>query len=45
MGLLTRTTDTVYAFRFLRLLTTPWTKTGAYKMGLIDANGNVIRKP
>ena len=45
MGLLTRTTDTVYAFRFLRLLTTPWTKTGAYKVGLIDANGNVIRKP
>ena len=45
MGLLTRTTDTVYAFRFLRLLTTPWTKTGAYKMGLIDANGKVIRKP
>ena len=45
MGLLTRTTDTVYAFRFLRLLTTPWTKTGAYKMGLIDDNGKVIRKP
>jgi len=45
MGLLTRTTDTVYAFRFLRLLTTPWIKTGAYKMGLIDANGNVLRKP
>ena len=45
MGLLTRTTDTVYAFRFLRLLTTPWTKTGAYKLGLIDANGNVLRKP
>lgn len=45
MGLLTRTTDTVYAFRFLRLLTTPWTKTGAYKMGLIDENGRVIRKP
>lgn len=45
MGLLTRTADTVYAFRFLRLLTTPWVKTGAYKMGIIDANGNVIRKP
>jgi len=45
MGLLTRTTDTVYAFRFLRLLTTPWIKTGAYKMGLIDADGKVLRKP
>ena len=45
MGLLTRTSDTIYAFRFLRLLTTPWTKMGAYKMGLIDADGKVLRKP
>lgn len=45
MGLLTRTTDTVYAFRFLRLLTTPWKKMGAYKLGIIDENGTLIRKP
>jgi len=45
MGLLTRTTDTVYAFRFLRLLTTPWVKTGAYKMGIIDDTGKLLRKP
>lgn len=45
MGLLSRATDTFYAFRFLRLLTTPWEKTGAYKAGLIDANGKIIRKP
>lgn len=45
MGLFTRTADTIYAFRFLRLLTTPWTKTGAYKIGLIDDSGKLIRKP
>lgn len=45
MGLLSRATDTFYAFRFLRLLTTPWEKTGAYKAGIIDANGKVIKKP
>ena len=45
MGLLTRTTDTIYAFRFLRLLTTPWVKTGAYKMGIIDDTGKLLRKP
>ena len=45
MGLFTRAADTFYAFRFLRLLTTPWTKMGAYKLGLIDAQGVVLRKP
>lgn len=38
-------TDTFYAFRFLRLLTTPWKKMGAYKLGLIDAQGKTIRSP
>jgi hypothetical protein len=45
MGLFTRVSDTIYAFRFLRLLTTPWEKTGAYKAGLIDATGKLLRKP
>jgi len=45
MGLFTRAADTFYAFRFLRLLTTPWKKMGAYKLGLIDENGKVIKKP
>ena len=44
MGLFTRAADTFYAFRFLRLLTTPWQKMGAYKLGLIDAQGNILRK-
>lgn len=40
-----RIADTIYAFRFLRLLTTPWAKTNAYKLGILDKQGNLIRKP
>ncbi|MEK9769694.1 MAG: hypothetical protein VW683_12290, partial [Betaproteobacteria bacterium] len=45
MGLLLRGADTVYALRFLRLLTMPWEKTAAFKVGVIDENGNRIKKP
>jgi hypothetical protein len=45
MGLLSRTADTIYALRFLRLLTTRWSSTGAYKLGLIDKNGKHLRSP
>ena len=45
MALLSRVADTFYAFRFLRLLTTPWEKTGAYKVGLIDKEGQGLREP
>ena len=45
MGLLLRGADTVYALRFLRLLTMPWEKTAAFKAGVIDENGNRIKKP
>lgn len=37
-------TDRFYALRFLRLLTTPWDKTNAFKAGIIDANGKVLKK-
>jgi hypothetical protein len=43
-SVLTRTADTVYAFRFLRLLTTPWTKLKAFKLGIIDKHGKVLKK-
>jgi hypothetical protein len=45
MGFFSTATDTYFAFRFLRLLTTPWEKTGAYKLGIIDAEGKILRKP
>ena len=37
-------TDRFYALRFLRLLTTPWEKTGAFKAGIVDENGKILRK-
>ena len=45
MGVLSKAADTVYTLRFLRLLTTPWEETGAFKAGLIDDEGNKIKKP
>lgn len=39
-----RLADTIYAFRFLRLLTMPWEKTEAFKRGIIDADGKTIKK-
>ena len=45
MGILSRAGDLVYTLRFLRLLTTPWEETGAYKAGIIDENGKKIKKP
>lgn len=43
MSAISRVADTAYALRFLRLLTMPWEKTGAYKQGIIDADGNIIK--
>lgn len=44
MGLL-RATDFIYTLRFLRLLTTPWEETEAYKKGIVDEKGNKLKKP
>lgn len=43
MGL--RGPDFIYALRFLRLLTMKWEKTGAFKEGIIDKNGKLLKKP
>lgn len=43
MSGLTRTTDLIYTLRFLRLLTTKWEDTEAYKHGIIDETGKVIK--
>ena len=45
MGILSKSTDLVYTLRFLRLLTTPWKDTNAFKLGLIDDQGKKIKKP
>lgn len=44
MGLL-RGPDFFYAIRFLRLLTTKWENTTAYKLGIVDKNGKKLKKP
>ena len=40
-----RAIDLFVTYRFIRLLTTPFEKTDAYKLGIIDENGNRIRQP
>lgn len=39
MGILTRAGDLVYTFRFLKLLVTPFDKTDAFEMGIVDSDG------
>jgi len=39
MGILKSAADLVYTIRFLKLLVTPFEETGAYKAGIIDADG------
>jgi hypothetical protein len=35
--------DTYLAYKFIKLLATPWKKTEAYKLGIIDAKGKRIK--
>ena len=44
MGFL-RGPDFFYSLRFLRLLTMPYEKTGAFKVGIIDKTGKKLKKP
>ena len=39
MSILKRAADLVYTFRFLKLLVTPFNKTKAFELGIIDENG------
>jgi len=40
-----RAIDLFVTYRFLKLLTTPFEKTEAFKLGIIDEKGNRIKKP
>ena len=44
-GLISRAGDIFYAFRFLKLLVTPWEQMGAFKNGIIDKDGKFLKKP
>ena len=37
--------DLFVTYRFLKLLTTPFNRTDAYKLGIIDKNGHRVLKP
>ena len=36
--------DAFIAYKFIKLMTTPWKETEAYKLGIIDEKGNVLKK-
>ena len=44
MGLASRSLDIYYTYLFVRLLTIPWTQTPAYRLGIIDKKGKILRK-
>ena len=44
MGMIKRAADLVYTFRFLTLLVTPFEKTEAFKLGLVDEKGKKLKK-
>ena len=41
---MSRAVDLFVTYRFLKLLVTPWNKQEAFKLGIIDKNGNAIKK-
>lgn len=44
MSIVSRTGDLFYAYRFIKLLVTPWEKTEAYKLGIVDEDGKNLKK-
>jgi hypothetical protein len=45
MGIVNQSIDVYYTYRFLRLLTTEWKDTDAFKLGIIDEKGKPLKKP
>lgn len=43
MSLASRAGDLFYSYRFVKLLTTPWQETDAFRLGLIDNQGKRIK--
>jgi len=43
MSLANRAADLYFTFKFIKILTTPWEETDAFKLGIIDADGRRIR--
>jgi len=45
MGVISRSADLFYAYKFIRLLVTPWKETDAYEQGIIDEKGKLLIRP
>lgn len=45
MSTITKVTDTVYAYKFIRLMQKPFTEWSAYQAKLIDERGTVLKRP
>lgn len=39
-----RIVDAAVAYQFIKILSTPWDRTDAFKLGIIDADGNILKK-
>lgn len=44
MGILSGAANAYFAYKFLRILTQKWEDMDAFKYGIIDKNGNVLKK-
>ncbi|WJZ27906.1 hypothetical protein NCTGTJJY_CDS0027 [Serratia phage 92A1] len=45
MSIITRATDTIYAYKFIRLMQKDFTEWTAFKAGIINDRGGVIKRP
>ena len=44
MSIISTAANAYFTYKFLRVLTTPWDKMEAYELGIIDENGNILKK-
>jgi hypothetical protein len=44
MSIISTAANAYFTYKFLRILTTPWEKMEAYELGIIDENGNILKK-
>ena len=44
MGIFSRATDYYLTYKFIKALVQPFNKTDAYKLGIIDDEGNILKK-
>ena len=43
-GLVTGAMNLFFIYKFLRILTTPWKESDAFKLGIVDENGKILKK-